>query len=66
MDFRYKRKYFSIQDCYGILEIDEKKYVSIRKNDMHSIPKVLNQQNGKYVLKMKERVDFEKRLFKCV
>lgn len=28
--------------------------------------KVLNQRKGKYVLKMKERVDFEKRLFRCV
>lgn len=66
MDFRYRRRYFSIQDCYGILEIDEKKYVNIRKNDMHSVLKVLNKRRDKYVLKMKERVDFEKRLFRCV
>lgn len=38
----------------------------LEKNDTHSVLKVLNQRNGKYVLKMKERVDFEKRLFRCV
>lgn len=38
----------------------------LEKNDMHSVLKVLNQRNGKYVLKMKERIDIEKRLFRCV
>lgn len=39
---------------------------ALEKNEMHAVLKVLNQRKGKYVLKMKERVDFEKRLFRCV
>lgn len=39
---------------------------ALEKNDIHIVLKVLNQRKSKYVLKMKERDDFEKRLFRCV